>query len=434
MRMVDLIHTKRRGGALSAEQIRWMFERYVANEIPDYQMSALLMAVFFQGLRSDELAVWTEAMLTSGDVFDFSDIPARKVDKHSTGGVGDKVSLCLAPLVAACGIAVPMISGRGLGHTGGTLDKLESIPGFNVNLDGATFARQVAEVGCSLIGQTARIVPSDKRLYALRDVTATVESIPLIASSIMSKKMAEGIDGLVLDVKVGNGAFMKDEALATELATTMIGIGREMGRRVVAVLSDMNQPLGRAVGNAMETWEAIEILHGRGPDDLKEITMVLGEQMLLLGGVATTAVAARAQLQAAIDSGRGLDKFAEIIAFQGGDPAVLHDRAAMAVAEKSTNFAASRSGTVVGFDTEAIGRASMVLGAGRETLADTIDPAVGFLMRARIGDQVFAGQTLVDVFYNDDDRLQRAIEILSPAITIDVQPCDAPPLVYRVIS
>ena len=297
MRMVDIIGRKRDGGCLEAGEIQDVFDRFIADEIPDYQMSALLMAIFFRGLEPRELATWTRAMLHSGEVFDLGHIGGRKVDKHSTGGVGDKVSLCLAPLVCACGVAVPMISGRGLGHTGGTLDKLESIPGFNVNLDAERYVRQIESIGCALIGQTENIVPIDKRLYALRDVTATVESIPLIASSIMSKKLAEGIDALVLDVKVGNGAFMQTLDDAETLARTMVAIGEEMHRRVVAVLSDMSQPLGRAVGNAVEAAEAIDVLQGGGPEDLVEITLVLGSQMLVLGGVASSLAEGRAMLE-----------------------------------------------------------------------------------------------------------------------------------------
>ena len=325
MRAYEIIHRKRDGGAIPPEAIAELVGGFTRGEIPDYQMAAFCMAVFFRGMDEPEVRALTEAMLRSGDVLDLSDIPGAKVDKHSTGGVGDKVSLALAPLVAACGVKVPMISGRGLGHTGGTLDKLEAIPGFRVDLPVETFRALVREVGACLIGQTARLAPADRKLYALRDVTATVESIPLIAASIMSKKLAEGIDALVLDVKVGSGAFMKHLEDARALARTLAGIGRGMGKRVSALLTRMDEPLGRAVGNALEVEETVALLSGGGPEDLREVTVELTAEMLVLGSAAPDLEAARARVEAAIADGRGLSKLEEIVRAQGGDPAALHD-------------------------------------------------------------------------------------------------------------
>ena len=327
MRAYDIIRKKRDGVALSDEEIRAFLAGYTDGSIPDYQAAALAMAVFFRGLDPRELATWTDAMLHSGDVIDLSDLPGRKVDKHSTGGVGDKVSLCLAPIVAACGVKVPMVSGRGLGHTGGTLDKLEAIPGFTVDLPLARFREIVADVGLCLIGQTERLAPADRKLYALRDVTATVESIPLIASSILSKKLAEGIDALVLDVKVGRGAFMKTEDDARILARTMVDIGTRVGKQVVALLTDMSQPLGLAVGNALEVVEALEVLRGGGPADLVEITLALAAEMLVLGGVADDLDAGRARALEAIADGSALERMRRLVAAQGGDPSVIDDPA-----------------------------------------------------------------------------------------------------------
>ncbi|MBQ4334172.1 MAG: thymidine phosphorylase, partial [Myxococcaceae bacterium] len=325
MHPYELIKRKRDGGLLEADEIAQFIAGYTEGIIPDYQMAAMCMSIFFNGLTDAELAAWAGAMLRSGEVIDLSDVPALKVDKHSTGGVGDKVSLSLAPLAAACGVPVPMISGRGLGHTGGTLDKLESIPGFRVDLGVERYRELVRTIGCCLIGQTSTVVPADKKLYALRDVTATVDCIPLIASSIMSKKLAEGIDALVLDVKVGSGAFMKTLDDARKLATTMVGIGREMGKKVVAIITDMEQPLGRAIGNSLEAIEAIDMLKGQAPADYTECTMKLTAKMLELGKAAKDETEARARLQAAIDDGSAIKKFAQIIEAQGGNPAVLYD-------------------------------------------------------------------------------------------------------------
>ena len=405
MRPYELIKAKRDGQALPPADIRAFMDGYTRGTIPDYQMAALCMAVFFKGMSPVELGAWTRAMLESGEVLDLSDIPGVKVDKHSTGGVGDKVSLSLAPLAAACGVPVPMISGRGLGHTGGTLDKLESIPGFRVDLTVADYRRMVREVGACLIGQTATLAPADKKLYALRDVTATVDCIPLIASSIMSKKLAEGIDALVLDVKTGSGAFMKRQEDAATLARTMIGIGAEMGKKVVALITDMDQPLGNAVGNSLEVMEAVDMLRGCAPADYTEATLALTAEMLVLGKVAKDEQEARAQLQEAIRSGRAVKKLEEIVRWQHGDPAAVTDYARLPRARSVMDVGAPSDGVVTGIDSEAVGLAAMALGAGRERTDSVIDPGVGFLLRKKVGDRVRAGEPLAQVHYNDDKKL-----------------------------
>jgi pyrimidine-nucleoside phosphorylase len=402
MRPYELIKTKRDGRPLDPADIRAFLDGYTKGDVTDYQMSAMCMAVFFRGLSKVELGAWTRAMLESGEVLDLSETKGIKVDKHSTGGVGDKVSLSLAPLAAACGVPVPMISGRGLGHTGGTLDKLESIPGFRVDLSVADYRRLVKDVGACLIGQTATLAPADKKLYALRDVTATVDCIPLIASSIMSKKLAEGIDALVLDVKVGSGAFMKTLDDARTLARTMIGIGGEMGKKVVALLTDMDQPLGRAVGNSLEVIEAVEMLRGQAPADYTEVTLALTAEMLVLGGKAKTPAEARELLQASMTSGAAEKKLCEIVAAQGGDPSAITDLSKLPRARTTRPVKAPRDGVVVGIDSEAIGLAAMALGAGRAKSSDVIDPAVGFMLEKKVGDRVKAGEALVTMHVNDE--------------------------------
>jgi len=406
VRPYDLIKAKRDGKPLSAEGVRDFIRGYTAGSVRDYQMAAMCMAIYFRGLSSEELGAWTRAMLESGEVLDLSDIPGAKVDKHSTGGVGDKVSLCLAPMVAACGVKVPMISGRGLGHTGGTLDKLESIPGFRADLSVSEYRRIVREVGACLIGQTATLSPADKKLYALRDVTATVESIPLIASSIMSKKLAEGIDALVLDVKVGGGAFMKTSEQAGVLARAMIDIGAMMGRKVIALLTDMNQPLGHTVGNALEVAEAIEVLLGNAAADLTEVTMALGAEMLVVGGKAKDKGEARAMLRRSIESGAALSKMREIVRWQGGDPLVLEDVSRLPHARNTCVLPSPSAGFVSGIDAEAIGVAAMLLGAGRETADGQIDPAVGIVLWRKVGDAVAPGESLAEIHYNKEERLE----------------------------
>ncbi len=397
MRAYEVIHAKRDGEALPAAAIAELVQGFTRGEVPDYQMAAFCMAVFFRGMNDSEVGALAEAMLRSGDILDLSDVPGAKVDKHSTGGVGDKVSLALAPLAAACGVRVPMISGRGLGHTGGTLDKLESIPGFQVDVPVERFRSLVREVGACLAGQTARLVPADRKLYALRDVTATVESIPLIAASIMSKKLAEGIDALVLDVKVGSGAFMKSVEDARSLARAIAAIGRGMGKRVVALLTSMDQPLGRAVGNALEVAEAIELLRGGGPEDLREVTVELTAEMLVLGGRAPDLAAARTKVADAIADGSGLAKLEEIVRAQGGDPAAIRDPGRLPRAPRTFEVAAPASGVVTGIDTEAIGLAAVALGAGRARIEDRVDPGVGIVVRAKLGDRISRGDPLCTV-------------------------------------
>lgn len=405
MRPYEVIKAKREGLPLSPDDIQAFLGAYTAGTLPDYQMAALLMAVFFRGLNPAELTAWTSAMLHSGEVLDLSEVKGIKVDKHSTGGVGDKVSLCLAPLVAACGVPVPMIAGRGLGHTGGTLDKLEAIPGFRVDLSTQDYRRLVRDVGACLMGQTATLAPADKKLYALRDVTATVECIPLIASSIMSKKMAEGIDGLVLDVKVGSGAFMKRVEDARLLARTMMEIGHGLGKTVVTLLTDMDQPLGLAVGNTLEVEEAIAVLQGTAPADLTECTLALGAEMLVMGKVAADLEHARELLARAVRDGTGLQKFREIVQGQGGDVRAVDDFSRLPHARFECTVVSSKSGYVTRMDTEALGLAAMALGAGREKKEDTIDPGVGFSLLKKLGDAVQVGEPLVRVHYNAEGRL-----------------------------
>ena len=401
MRAYEIIHAKRDGKAIPAAEIAALVDGFTRGEVPDYQMAAFCMAVFFRGMDDAEVRALTEAMLRSGDVVDLSDVPGAKVDKHSTGGVGDKVSLALAPLAAACGVKVPMISGRGLGHTGGTLDKLEAIPGFRVDLPVDRFRALVREVGACLVGQTERLAPADRKLYALRDVTATVESIPLIAASIMSKKLAEGIDALVLDVKVGSGAFMKRPDDARALARTLAAIGRGMGKKVSALLTAMDQPLGRAVGNALEVVETVELLRGGGPPDLREVTVELTAEMLVLGGAARGRDAARARVAAAIADGRGLAKLEEIVAAQGGDPAAIRDPARLPRAPRTYDVPSGAAGFVGAIDAEAIGLAAVALGAGRARVEDRVDPAVGVVVHKKLGDPVERGEPLCTVHEGD---------------------------------
>ncbi|MCC6747626.1 MAG: thymidine phosphorylase [Deltaproteobacteria bacterium] len=433
MRPQDLIRSKREGHALPGAELRRFIAGVTDGSVPDYQAAALLMAIFFRGLDEGELSAWTDAMVHSGRVLDLSGIPGVKVDKHSTGGVGDKVSLCLAPLVAACGVPVPMISGRGLGHTGGTLDKLEAIPGFRTDLEVPRFVEVVREAGLSLIGQTADLAPADRRLYALRDVTSTVESIPLIASSIMSKKLAEGIDALVLDVKVGSGAFMKDLEHAQVLATTLCGIGRRAGKEVTAFLTDMNQPLGREVGNANETREALEILHGQGPDDLLDLTLQLGAEMLMLGGAAKTWDEALERIRTARRSGAGLERMQRCVELQGGDPRAVEDLSRLPQAAHHRAVKAERTGIVRRIDTERVGLAGMMLGAGRRRVEDRVDHAVGLTMKVRLGDALRPGDELAVLHYNDAARAAEAEGMLRAAIELGDQALPPPPLVYEVL-
>jgi pyrimidine-nucleoside phosphorylase len=392
--LVELIAAKRDGETLAAAEIGHLVASFASGALADYQMTAWLMAVFFRGLDDQETVALTDAMLYSGRVLDLSAVPGFKVDKHSTGGVGDKVSIALAPLVAACGVPVPMVSGRGLGHTGGTLDKLEAIPGFSTQLSAADFARIVGEVGCCMIGQTAEIAPADRRMYALRDVTATVECIPLIVASILSKKLAEGIDGLVLDVKVGRGAFMKTERDARALAEALVRVGTRAGKKVVALLTDMEAPLGVAVGNAVETREALDVLAGGGPPDLVECTMRLGAEMLVMGGVAQGNADAGARLARAIATGAAARTAERMIAAQGGDPRVVGDRSLLEVAREEVVVEAAHDGYLVRVDALAIGLAAVAMGAGRTRADQRVDPAVGLYIDGRPGMRVTRGQAL----------------------------------------
>jgi pyrimidine-nucleoside phosphorylase len=406
--IVRLITRKRDGEALAPEAVRQLVEAYTAGDVPDYQMAAFLMAAFLRGLDDAEAGALTRAMLHSGRVLDLSDVPGTKVDKHSTGGVGDKVSLVLAPLVAACGVPVPMISGRGLGHTGGTLDKLEAIPGFRTDLSIAEYRRVLAETGLVLIGQTDEIAPADRALYALRDVTGTVESIPLIAASILSKKLAEGIDALVLDVKCGRGAFMKDEDRARELAEALVGIAREEGTPAVALLTQMDVPLGRAIGNGPETAEAVQILRGETPaggdcDDTVEVTIALAGEMLHLGGAAETPDAGRQLAEAALADGRALDAFRAVVEAQGGDASVLDDPDRL-TGEPVATVEADADGFVADIDALALGYAAVALGAGRAKKEDDVDPRAGFVLNKRPGEPVGAGEPLAFVYASDPAR------------------------------
>ncbi|MGM0557589.1 MAG: thymidine phosphorylase [Myxococcota bacterium] len=434
MHIPELIARKRDGNALTAEELEFLIQGYTDDEIPDYQMSAFLMAVFFRSMTKEELSTWTSAMLHSGEVLDLSDIQGVKVDKHSTGGVGDKVSLILAPLAVAAGLKVPMISGRGLGHTGGTLDKLESIPGFDVNQPVERFRQLVDELGCGLIGQTGEIAPADKQLYALRDVTATVECIPLIASSIMSKKLAEGIDGLVLDVKVGSGAFMKEVDQARELAETMIDIGDAMGTPVRALITDMDQPLGLAVGNALEVRESIETLRGEGPRDITDITIALVTEMLDLAGMSSDRSDTRQMLGELLRDGSALDVFRDIIEAQDGDTSVCDDPSALPTAEHVETFDAPRAGKIHSLDAQEVGLAALELGAGRRTKEDDIDPAVGLVFNKKRGAEVEEGESILEIHYNDGSDLESCRERLERAIHIEDAAVDEPPLIIDRLS
>ncbi|MEO8104634.1 MAG: thymidine phosphorylase [Betaproteobacteria bacterium] len=413
-----LIERKRDGGRIAPAEWRQLMMRYGAGEVPDYQMSALAMAIFFNGLDRQELGALTDAMLHSGATFELSHLRAARIDKHSTGGVGDKVSLVLAPLVAACGVAVPMMSGRGLGHTGGTLDKLESIPGFRTDLSLKEAAGIIEKLGCALIGQTREIAPADRRLYALRDATATVESIPLIAASIMSKKLAEGLTGLVLDIKRGSGAFLPELDRGLALARTMIDLGVDYGCPVVALVTAMDRPLGRACGNALEVEEAIMALKGEGPPDVMAVTYALGAEMLLMGGVARDRDEERRKMEVAISSGRAATRFQQIIEAQEGNPAVVDDPSLLPQAAEVEIFVAPRSGVVARIEPRAIGMGVIALGGGRTRVEDSIDPSVGFVITARPGDVVREGEPLATVFASDRKGIVLGRHVLALAITI----------------
>lgn len=428
-----VIARKRDGHALTREEIGAFVRGATDGSWADYQLSALLMAIFWRGMTAQETADYTDAMMHSGVVADLSAVRGIKVDKHSTGGVGDKVSLPLAAMVVACGVPVPMISGRGLGHSGGTLDKLESIPGFRTDLSLEAYRSQVAKIGCALIGQTADLAPSDKKLYALRDVTATVECIPLICGSILSKKLAEGIDALLLDVKYGRGAFMKSQADARRLAEALVGVGRAGGKQVRALITAMHEPLGRTVGNALEVEESIACLRGEGPADLMAVTNELGAHMLILGGVASDLTSARQLLQQSISSGAAWRKFREIVVAQGGDGRVIDEPARLPQARLKAVLPAPRAGFVADVDAMGVALAALRLGAGRARAEDRIDPAVGVSGLVKTGESVVAGAPLAVIHANDEAALAEARTMLAEAIRVGDQAGVAPALIAETI-
>lgn len=427
MHVIEIIQKKRDKYFLNKKEISFLVEKYVDGSIPDYQMAAFLMATCINGMNDEEISWLTDAMLYSGEVISHEQNGVLLVDKHSTGGVGDKISIPLAPAIAACGLKVPMIAGRGLGHTGGTLDKLEAIPGFRCDLSTKQYQTQVAEIGCVIMGQTKDIAPADKKLYALRDVTGTVESIPLIASSIMSKKLAEGIDGLVLDVKFGSGAFMKEIDKARMLAKTMVAIGSHMGEKVTARLTNMDQPLGNMIGNALEIIESIDILQGRGPSDSVALTIELGAEMLLLGNRAQTLEEGRAKVKEAITSGRAFDKFVQMVRAQGGDESVVHDPKKFPMPKQKIVIESKNNGYIGSMDNHIIGVAIGILGGGRCQLTDEINHSVGIEMHAKIGDKVEKGQPLCTV-YADQQGVLEAIGRIENAINIVAQAVEKPEL------
>ncbi len=434
MNVYELIKKKRDGYTLTPEEIEFLVSGYVTGTIPDYQFSAFLMSVYFAGMNTNEILALTKALLKSGTSLDLSSVPGPKIDKHSTGGVGDKVSIILAPLVAACGVVVPMISGHSLGHTGGTLDKLESIPGFRTNLSSSEFIRNLSRIGVAVAGQSSEIVPADKKIYSLRDVTATVDSIPLIAASIMSKKLAEGIQGLVLDVKTGSGAFMRERAHARRLAQTMIAIGKKMGTNVTVLITGMDQPLGRAVGNSLEIVEAIHALRGNGPRDLIELTYALGVEMLVMAGMAKEFKEGMRRLTRSIADGSALDKFRLMVKFQGGDERIIDDMSLLPTARFVDSVRANQSGWISKIDTTKIGLLLIELGGGRKKIGDTIDPAVGFIFEKKLCQRVKRGEVIVKIFANDQLRVQPLTAELAKAITVSSSPQKTQPLIVERVN
>jgi pyrimidine-nucleoside phosphorylase len=434
MRTVDLILRKRGGEELSVEELQYLVSGYTSGDIPDYQMAALLMATYFNGMTDRELSALTECMMSSGEVLDLSDIPGIKVDKHSTGGVGDKTSLICAPIAAAAGVIVPMISGRGLGHTGGTLDKLEAIPGFRTDLTVEQFRAQLKELGLCFIGQSDEISPADKRFYALRDVTGTIESIPLIASSIMSKKMAEGIDALVLDVKVGNGAFMKKQVDARRLAQAMVGIGRRLDKKVQALITDMNQPLGYAIGNALEVMEVSQTLQKAGPADLTRLSLELAARMIFLGKITPTLDEARKLAEDKLMDGSAYKLFKQVVAAQGGNPQALDRFELLPNATGMREILSPRSGFVSAIMAEDIGRASQMMGAGRSRKEDVIDPAVGVILEVKVGEKVESGSVLCRLYYTGEENLDEAADLVEDAFRISGTRPEERELILEVVG
>lgn len=433
MRMVDLIEKKRDGSALTNEEIRFFINQYTKGEIPDYQVSALLMAIYFQDMNDQERADLTLAMVESGDQIHLTEIDGIKVDKHSTGGVGDTTTLVLGPLVAACGVPVAKMSGRGLGHTGGTIDKLEAIEGFHVELTTDQFTKQVNEFKLAVIGQSGNLTPADKKLYALRDVTGTVNSIPLIASSIMSKKIAAGADAIVLDVKTGEGAFMKTVEDSRALAKAMVQIGNNVGRQTMAIISDMSQPLGFAIGNSLEVKEAIDTLRGKGPADLTELCLVLGSQMVVVGGKANDLDEARKMLLEVIENGKALEVFKDFIQAQGGNPAVVDQPELLPQAAFTFEVPSKESGYVSFIEADEVGTAAMLLGAGRATKESEIDLAVGIVLHKKVGDSVEAGESLATIHANTEN-IQQVLEILYKHIEFSAEPVTPPNLIEEIIT
>jgi pyrimidine-nucleoside phosphorylase len=434
MRVYEIIAKKRDGGDLSPEEIEFIVSGYVQGLIPDYQMSALLMAVYLKGMSYMEVIHLTKAMVNTGQTLDLSGISGITVDKHSTGGVGDKVSLVVAPLVAAAGVPVPMLSGRGLGHTGGTLDKLESIPGFRTSLEPHEFLRNVSQVGISIMGQSEQIAPADGKLYALRDVTATVSSLPLIASSIMSKKLAAGPQALVFDVKVGRGAVLSEARMAQELAQLLNRVSQALGLRTVALLTDMDQPLGWSVGNALEVAEALACLRGEGPKDVLQVSMALGERMLILGGLAGEPSEARRKLEAVLSSGEGLEKFRAMVLQQGGDPRVVDDPRLLPKAKVALEVKSPADGYVRAIDAKLVGQACVQLGAGKATMDDRVDPSVGVRFVKKVGDAVNGEELVASVLANHEDRGQAAVETVLRALSISEHPPSPRPLVLDLLE
>jgi pyrimidine-nucleoside phosphorylase/thymidine phosphorylase len=428
MRAVDILHKKKRGLALERDEIAFLIDGFTAGDIPSYQVSAFLMAVSLNGMTTAETRALTQTMLSSGTIFDLSDISGQKVDKHSTGGVGDKTSLIVAPLAAAAGIRVPMISGRALGHSGGTLDKLEAIPGFDVGLDQERFKHLVGTVGCAIIGQTDDIAPADRKLYALRDVTATIDSLPLITGSILSKKLAEGISALVLDVKFGSGAFMKTVDDARALARLLLDTATHMGKKATALLTDMNQPLGNYVGNALEVEEAIAVLRGEGASDLTRLSLELTAHMLVLGAKASSVETGRVEAERVLTNGAGLQKFEAMVHAQGGDLTRLPK------AKRNATVVSLRDGYIATIDTETLGRAAMMLGAGRQTMDDVIDPAAGLIVHKKLTDEVKRGEPLTTLHFNDDANLHEVRELVENAYEIADTPPAPTPLVHDVLT
>ncbi len=433
MRMYDIIMKKRNGGELSEEEIRFFIEGYTKGEIPDYQVSSLMMAIYFRKMTEKETLALTLAMAESGDFLDLSGIKGIKVDKHSTGGVGDKTSLALAPLVSACGVPIAKMSGRGLGHTGGTIDKLESFPGFSTAISNETFIDNVNNIGIAIMGQTADLAPADKKLYALRDVTATVDNMSLIASSIMSKKLAAGADAIVLDVKTGSGAFMKTEEDSFALAEEMVKIGKNAGRKMSAVISDMDQPLGRAVGNAIEVREAIDMLNGKGPSDFTELVYTLGTRMLILGGKASNESDARNKLVKAVSDGSALNRLAQFVKAQGGDDKYVYEPDRLKLATIVTDIISPQDGYISHIDCEEIGICSLMLGGGRETKESEIDLSVGLLLDKKTGDMVKKGDKIATVYSSDENKTGPVIERFLKAYHFSSEKCEKQKLIKGII-